>query len=101
MITYHQLRTFLAVASTGNITRAARQLNAKQPTVSLQLNALRGFFGTPLFERPSGRFRLTPAGERLRQYAEETVGACGRSSRMWRPSRALWPGRSPSAPRSS
>ena len=74
MITYHQLRTFLAVARTGNITKAARELNAKQPTVSLQLHALRGFLGKPLFERPGGRFRLTPAGERLRHYAEDAVG---------------------------
>jgi DNA-binding transcriptional LysR family regulator len=74
MITYHQLRTFLAVARTGSLTRAARELNATQPTVSLQLHALRNFLGAPLFERPGGRFRLTPAGERLRRYAEESVG---------------------------
>lgn len=73
MITYHQLQTFLAVARTGNVTRAARELNAKQPTVSLQLNALRRFLGTPLFERTGGRFRLTAAGERLRRYAEESA----------------------------
>jgi DNA-binding transcriptional LysR family regulator len=73
MITHHQLRTFLAVARTGSLTRAARELSATQPTVSLQLNALRKFLGTPLFERPGGRFRLTAAGERLRRYAEESV----------------------------
>ncbi|HMH52501.1 MAG TPA: LysR family transcriptional regulator [Candidatus Acidoferrum sp.] len=73
-ITYHQLRTFLAVARSGSLTKAARELNATQPTVSLQLRALRGFLGTPLFERPGGRFRLTHAGERLRRYAEDTVG---------------------------
>jgi DNA-binding transcriptional LysR family regulator len=70
MITHHQLRTFLAVARTGSLTRAARDLNATQPTVSLQLNALRKFLGTPLFERAGGRFQLTAAGERLRHYAE-------------------------------
>ena len=50
MITYHQLRTFLAVSRTGSLTRAARELNMTQPTVSLQLNALRDFLGTPLFQ---------------------------------------------------
>ena len=74
MITYHQLRTFLAVVRTGSLTKAARELHATQPTVSLQLHALRSFLGAPLFERPGGRFRLTPAGERLRRYAEESVG---------------------------
>jgi len=73
MITYHQLQTFLAVSRTGNITKAARELKAKQPTVSLQLRALRRFLGIPLFERPGGKFQLTPAGERLRHYAEESV----------------------------
>jgi DNA-binding transcriptional LysR family regulator len=72
-ITYHQLQTFLAVARSGNLTKVARELNATQPTVSLQLRSLRKSLGIPLIERPSGRFRLTPAGERLRRYAEETL----------------------------
>jgi len=42
--------------------------------VSLQLQALRKFLGAPLFERPPSGFRLTPAGERLRRYAEEALG---------------------------
>ena len=74
MITYHQLRTFLVVTRTGNLTRAAREINATQPTVSLQLQALRRFLGATLFEPPSGGFRLTPAGEKLRRYAEEALG---------------------------
>jgi DNA-binding transcriptional LysR family regulator len=72
-ITYHQLQTFLAVARSGNLTRVARDLNATQPTVSLQLSSLRRSLGISLFERPGGRFRLTPAGEKLRRYAEETL----------------------------
>jgi DNA-binding transcriptional LysR family regulator len=72
-ITYHQLQTFLAVARSGNLTKVARELNATQPTVSLQLSSLRKSLGLPLFERPGGRFRLTPAGERLKRYAEETL----------------------------
>lgn len=74
MMTYRQLRTFLTVARTGSLTTAAKELNATQPTVSLQLHALRKFLGSPLFERPGGRFCLTPAGEKLRRYAEETLG---------------------------
>ena len=72
-ITYHQLQTFLAVARSGNLTQVARELNATQPTVSLQLRSLRKSLGVQLFERPGGRFRLTPAGERLRRYAEEAL----------------------------
>jgi DNA-binding transcriptional LysR family regulator len=62
------------VARAGNLTRAARELNASQPTVSLQLRALRRSLGTALLERPDGEFRLTPAGEKLRRYAEEVLG---------------------------
>ena len=74
MITYHQLRTFLAVARTGSLTRAARELSASQPTVSLQLRALRKSLGTTLLERSGNRLQLTAAGEMLRRYAEETLG---------------------------
>jgi DNA-binding transcriptional LysR family regulator len=73
-ITYHQLHTFLTVARTGSLTKAARELNASQPTVSLQLHALRDFLGAPLFERPGGSFRLTPAGEKLRRYGDDVLG---------------------------
>jgi LysR family transcriptional regulator, low CO2-responsive transcriptional regulator len=72
-ITYHQLQTFLAVARTGNLTKVARELNATQPTISLQLRSLRRFLGISLFERPGGQFRLTPAGEKLRRYAEDAL----------------------------
>lgn len=74
MITYHQLRTFLVVVRTGSLTKAARELNASQPTVSLQLRSLQQYFGTPLFDRDGSGFRLTAGGEKLRQYAEEVLG---------------------------
>lgn len=74
LITYTQLRTFLAVVRTGSLTKAARELRASQPTVSLQIRALRESLGAVLIERGAHGFRLTPAGEKLRRYAEETLG---------------------------
>lgn len=74
MITYHQLRTFLVIARTGSLTKAARELNATQPTVSLQLHALQKFLGKPLLQRDGNTFQLTPSGERLRRYAEDALG---------------------------
>jgi DNA-binding transcriptional LysR family regulator len=73
-ITYPQLRTFIAVVRARSLTKAARELNTSQPTVSLQLRALRKSLGATLIERPDNAFRLTPAGEKLRRYAEETLG---------------------------
>lgn len=74
MITYHQLQTFLAIVRTGSLTKAARELNATQPTVSLQVQALQKFLAATLFQRDGGALRLTPAGEKLRRYAEDAVG---------------------------
>src|ERR1700693_5772294 len=73
MITYNQLRTFLAVTRTGHLTKAARELHTSQPTVSLQLGALRKSLGIALLERHENGFRLTPAGEKLRRYAEDVL----------------------------
>jgi DNA-binding transcriptional LysR family regulator len=67
----YQLRTFLAVARTGNLTRAAELLNASQPTVSAQVKALEDAFGVVLFSRTSRGMELTGAGELLRAKAEE------------------------------
>lgn len=74
MITYHQLRTFLMIVRTGSLTKAARELNATQPTVSLQLQALQKFLRTTLLNRDGRGLRLTPAGEKLCRYAEDVVG---------------------------
>lgn len=69
MITYRQLQTFLAVARTGSLTQAARDLGASQPTVSLQLKALGETLAIELVERRGRGLRLTPAGEALKLYA--------------------------------
>ena len=74
VITYHQLQTFATAARLGSLTKAARELNASQPAVSIQLRALQKALGTALIERSENGFRLTPAGEKLRRYAEETLG---------------------------
>jgi LysR family transcriptional regulator, nitrogen assimilation regulatory protein len=46
-----ELRNFLSVAQTGNLGRAARDLNLSQPAISLQLRKLEEGFGTPLLLR--------------------------------------------------
>lgn len=73
MITFRQLRTFLAVARAGSLTHAARELGASQPTISLQIKALGQLLGSPLIERSGRGVRLTPAGQALRRYAGEVL----------------------------
>ncbi|HAV63837.1 MAG TPA: hypothetical protein DCY13_15915 [Verrucomicrobiales bacterium] len=74
----HQLRTFLAVAETGHLTRAAERLFTSQPAVSTQLKSLEEELGVKLFERTSRGMNLTPAGENLRPLADQIVTAARR-----------------------
>ncbi len=67
----YQVRVFLAIARTGNLTRAAATLAASQPAVSAQLKALEEELGVELFSRTSRGMELTEAGRALRAGAEE------------------------------
>ena len=69
----HQLRTFLAVARTGNLTRAANQLHLTQPAVSKQLKALEDELGVLLFDRLPSGMALTKTGQLLLPQAEKAL----------------------------
>lgn len=59
------LRFFLAIARTGRLTVAARQLRVDHATVGRRLSALEVALKTRLFERTSQGYRLTEQGERM------------------------------------
>ena len=63
----NQLRSFVAVAKAGHLTRAAETLHLSQPALSGQIKSLEEDFGVTLFERSSAGMALTPSG---RQAAE-------------------------------
>lgn len=65
----HHIRTFVAVADTLNITRAAERLHRSQSSVTEQIQALETDLGASLFDRSRRRLSLTPAGQRLLGYA--------------------------------
>lgn len=67
------LKTFLAVARTGNVTRAAQEVNLAQSSVSDQIQALETELGAGLFTRSRQGLTLTPAGEALKPYAEDLL----------------------------
>jgi DNA-binding transcriptional LysR family regulator len=69
----YQLRTFIAVARMGHLTRAAEQLNLTQPAVSKQIKALEQTLGVVLFERQPGGMLLTREGSALLPQAERTL----------------------------
>ena len=58
----HQLRYFVAVARSGNFSRAAEECRVAQPSLSQQILKLEDEMGERLFERTRRRAILTPAG---------------------------------------
>src|SRR5262249_44874394 len=61
----HQLRYFVAVAQTGNFSRAAERCHVSQPSLSQQILKLEHRLGQPLFNRLGRRAVLTDAGRLL------------------------------------
>ncbi len=71
----YQLRSFVAVAGVGHLTRASEKLHVSQPAVSAQIKALEDELELTLFERTSSGMELTFAGQRLLADAEKVLPA--------------------------
>lgn len=69
----HQIKTFLAVAREGSITRASERLYLSQPAVSAHIKAMEETLGLTLFERTPRGMQLTLEGQRLLVKAERTL----------------------------
>jgi DNA-binding transcriptional LysR family regulator len=67
------LRTFVAVAETGNFTRAADQVRRTQSAVSMQIKRLEETVGAALFERGPRGVLLTRKGSELIANARRIV----------------------------
>lgn len=60
-----RLRTFVAVAEHGTVSRAAQVLHITQPALSRQISALESELGFELYRRSGRRLLLTTRGEQL------------------------------------
>lgn len=69
----YQLRTFVAVAEEGNLTRAAERVFASQPAVSAHIKALEEELGLPLFVRTPRGMQLTDIGTGLKMKADSIL----------------------------
>jgi DNA-binding transcriptional LysR family regulator len=68
-----QLRYFVAVAESGQITRAAAKLHVAQPALSQAISSLESELGLELFERHARGAALTPAGRTFLQKARAVL----------------------------
>lgn len=73
-MTDDRLRTFLAVARCGSLTKAAKELYISQPAVTLQIRKLEQEYNTSLFYRRDRGVELTPAGKLLYGHAKRIDG---------------------------
>src|SRR5574343_32019 len=67
------LRSFVAVADSGGVTRAAGLLNLTQSAVSMQVKRLEESLDLGLFARAARKLTLTPEGEQLLAYARRML----------------------------
>lgn len=73
------LRSFLAVAETGSLSAAARQIGVSQPTLGRHVRALEKALEVPLFTRAARGLALTEAGADLLPPAREMRAAAARA----------------------
>ena len=67
------LRSFVAVADSGGVTRAAGFLHLTQSAVSMQIKRLEEMLGLDLLDRTGRGVALTASGEQLLAYARRMV----------------------------
>jgi DNA-binding transcriptional LysR family regulator len=72
-IEFRHLKYILAIAETGNFTRAANRLFLTQPSLSRQIKDLEDDIGFPIFLRNPKSVDITPAGQLVVSYAQEAL----------------------------
>jgi DNA-binding transcriptional LysR family regulator len=63
------LRGFYFVAEKGGVRQAAVAMGREQPTITRQIKCLEKELGVTLFDRSSGKMRITPEGKILLEKA--------------------------------
>ncbi|MGB0694554.1 MAG: LysR family transcriptional regulator [Rhodospirillaceae bacterium] len=75
---WDDLRHFLAVARTGNLSDAASQIQSSPATLSRRISALETALQTTLFQRLPRGYQLTDTGQAMLDRLEEVDGALTR-----------------------
>lgn len=69
MLEVRHLKTVVALAETGNLSKAGKRVGLSQPAVSHQVRGIEEAYGIELFERKSAPLKLTAAGQLLVELA--------------------------------
>ena len=78
-MTVTQIRYAIAVAETGSMTKAARQIGVRQPSVSNAISDLEREMNVQLFERAGKGVTVTTTG---REFLSEIAALCQSIQRM-------------------
>jgi LysR family transcriptional regulator, regulator for metE and metH len=73
MLELRHLKTLVALAETGNLSKAGKRLNLSQPAVSHQIRAIETYYAIDVFQRKSDPLRLTAAGQLLVELGYEVI----------------------------
>lgn len=71
----HQLQAFDQIVFHGSFSKAARQLDVSQPTISLRIRALEQEVGGALFLRKGSQLHLTELGQSFLPYGQTALRA--------------------------
>jgi len=79
MASTDELRWFLDVAASGNVSRSAHSLNISQPALSRSIRRLERQYGVDLFDRRRNRLELNEFGGAVRDRIEAALLELGRA----------------------
>jgi DNA-binding transcriptional LysR family regulator len=86
---FEQMKTFVRIAETGSITRAARSLNLSLPMASRHLRWLEQELGTALVHRTTRQLHLTGAGQEFATRARALLDELDQAKQALRPGPSL------------
>lgn len=73
MLELRHLKTLVALAETGNLSKASKRVHLSQPALSHQIRAIEETYEVELFERKSDPLKLTAAGQLLVELAYDVT----------------------------